>query len=101
MVPGAWLCGTGHDCGDSNRPNADLVLSAMAIKVVQRPARPLYVELWTDVDTDWSYAPEEDFLNQVNVWVAQNELGYRTSYNGWKLRDRGAITVFLLRWNLD
>ena len=73
----------------------------MAIKVVQRDSRPRYVELWTDVDTDWSYAPGEEFLDQVNVWVAQNELGHRTSYNGWQLRDPGAVTVFLLKWNVD
>lgn len=74
----------------------------MAIKIIQKDPKRWYVELWADSsNTDWSFAPDEEFLNQVNLWVMENELGYRTSYNGWKLRGPTAMTAFILRWQED
>ena len=59
--------------------------------------RPRYVEVWErDVGS-----PNDDDLVEISQWVQQNELGYRESYNGWKLRNSAAVTMFLLRWNLD
>lgn len=59
--------------------------------------RPRYVEVWErDVGS-----PTDADLVEISQWVQQNELGYRESHNGWKLRDAGAVTLFLLRWNLD
>lgn len=69
----------------------------MSIHVIPKPHLTHYVELWTDY-LDWSHAPSEDLLNEVNEWVKNNELGHRMSYNGWKLRDAGAVTMFTLRW---
>lgn len=70
----------------------------MGLKIIQKDPKRFYVELWADQDGDWTFAPDEEFLNEVNAWVGANELGHRLSYNGWKLRDAGALTVFLLRW---
>ena len=64
------------------------------LKIIQKGQR---VELWEDQD-DWSGAPPEEFLLEVNAWVQASELGYRDSYNGWKLRSPSAMTAFLLRW---
>jgi hypothetical protein len=69
------------------------------MKVVQKNPKRDYVELWADPDSDWTFAPDEEFLNQVNEWVQQNELGYRTSYNGWKLRGPSSVVLFFLKWN--
>jgi hypothetical protein len=62
---------------------------------------PTRVEVWAGGDGDWTFAPDEDLLDTINLWVQQNELGHRDSYNGWKLRDPPAMTLFLLRWDLN
>lgn len=68
-------------------------------KVIKKDHIRNYVELWSDAESDWSFAPDEEFLKEVNAWVQANELGYRISYNGWKLRSPVAVTTFYLRWD--
>ena len=68
------------------------------LKVVQKPHMTNYIELWWD-SNDWAHAPSDDLLTVVSKWVTDNELGRRTSNNGWQLRSSAAITAFVLRWN--
>lgn len=65
------------------------------LKIVHNDRR---VTVWDDSEDNWSSDPGEETINQINEWVRTNELGYRDSYNGWKLRNLAAVTVFLLRW---
>lgn len=65
------------------------------LKIVHNDRR---VTVWDDSEDNWSSDPGEETINQINEWVRANELGYRDSYNGWKLRNSAAVTVFLLRW---
>lgn len=71
------------------------------MKVIRKNHIENYVELWADPGSDWSFAPEEEFLNNVNEWVRENELGHRLSYNGWKLRGPASVTAFYLKWNSE
>lgn len=70
----------------------------MGLKLIQKDPSRWYIELWADNGDDWSHAPDEDLLNEVNEWVKANELGHRESYNGWKLRGPNSLTLFILRW---
>ena len=72
-------------------------------KVIKKGHIRNYVELWVSDSEfeDWTFAPGEEFLNEVNEWVKDTELGYRNSYNGWKLRSPDAVTAFYLKWNSD
>ena len=71
----------------------------MLLKIIQKSHAKNYLEIWNGEDPTWAHAPPEDFLNEVTSWVAVNELGRRTSYNGWQLRSTAAVTAFMLRWS--
>jgi hypothetical protein len=38
-------------------------------------------------------------VQEIDQWVTQLELGRRTAYDHWRLRDSAAVTAFMLRWN--
>lgn len=41
----------------------------------------------------------EHELVEIADWVTKHELGTRTSFDTWKLKNAEAVTMFLLRWN--
>lgn len=68
--------------------------------ILKNPAKH-YVEIWTDRSTDWSHAPDEDFLRTVTDWLEENDLGIRTSYNGFRLAGPEAVTAFYLKYSTE
>lgn len=70
----------------------------MGLKLIQKHPDRHYIEVWADSDTTWSFAPDESVLEEINVWVDENQMGRRTSYNGWQLRGPAFLTAFILRW---
>jgi hypothetical protein len=70
-------------------------------KLILKNPKKYYVEIWSDRSTDWSHAPDEDFLDSVSLWLSENELGFRTSYNGFRLAGPEALTAFYLKYSND
>lgn len=35
---------------------------------------------------------------EINNWVHQSNLGRRIAYDRWRLKDRTAVSAFLLKW---
>ena len=70
----------------------------MGLKLVQKNPDRHYIEVWADVDTAWSFAPDESTLEEIDTWVNEHEMGRRTSFNGWQLRGPAFLTAFVLRW---
>ena len=68
--------------------------------ILKNPAKH-YVEIWMDRSTDWSHAPDEDFLDSVTAWLTENQLGMRTSYNGFRLAGPEAVTAFYLKYSTE
>lgn len=40
----------------------------------------------------------EDEITAITKWVTEQELGRRIAYDQWKLKNKAAVTVFLLRY---
>ena len=40
----------------------------------------------------------DEFLKEVDEWVKDSNLGYRTANDRWKLNSKSAVTMFLLKW---
>ena len=68
------------------------------LKLITKPGRRNYVEVWVDRESDWSHAPDETTIVEINNWVATAMQGHRTAFNGWQLRSDQDLTAFILRW---
>ncbi len=60
-------------------------------KVRVRPASPRGVAL--------NYAIHEEQALAINDFVTKHGLGYRSSYDTWRLNSAEAKTMFVLRWS--
>lgn len=70
----------------------------MAIKIIRKDSKRLYLEIWEDKSESWTHAPSDELIHQIDNWVEENKLGYRYSYNGWKFISESAMTAFILKW---
>lgn len=70
----------------------------MDVKLILKDPKRYYIEIWTDRAQDWSHAPDEDYLLEVDSWLQQHKLGIRTSYNGFRLVGPEALTAFYLKY---
>jgi hypothetical protein len=52
-----------------------------------------YINTFADLSEDKQVIP------QMTEWCAENECGYRTSYDTFKFRNQEQLTMFILRWS--
>jgi len=70
----------------------------LTFRLITRPGKPHYVEVWADRESDWSHAPDEDIIMEITNWVATTVQGRRTAYNGWQMHSAQDVTAFMLKW---
>ena len=63
----------------------------MIHRVVLHPQRRNVVVIETD-------NASEELANEINDWVKEHNLGIRTAFLMWKLKNEQSVTLFLMRW---
>lgn len=70
----------------------------MSIKLIRKDNSKRIIEVWEDKEPDWSHAPDDAVILAIDDWVHDNEIGYRISYNGWRMYTESGVSAFILKW---
>ena len=49
-------------------------------------------------DPLWTLTIDDDDCQAINEWVNETNCGRRVAYDMWQLKNKEAVTLFILRW---
>jgi hypothetical protein len=64
------------------------------VRVIMDYSDEHYINTFADLNED-----NKQVIPQMTEWCAENECGYRTSYDTFKFRNQEQLTMFILRWS--
>ena len=64
------------------------------LRVIMDYSEEHYINTFADLNED-----NKQVIPQMTEWCAENECGYRTSYDTFKFRNQEQLTMFILRWS--
>ena len=67
------------------------------VRVIMDYPNEHYINTFADLSEDTQ--KNRQVIPQMTEWCAENECGYRTSYDTFKFRNQEQLTMFLLRWS--
>ena len=67
------------------------------VRVIMDYSEEHYINTFADLSEDTQ--KERQVIPLMTEWCAENDCGYRTSYDTFKFRNQEQLTMFLLRWS--
>jgi hypothetical protein len=64
------------------------------VRVIMDHSEEHYINTFADLNED-----NKQVIPRMAEWCAENECGYRTSYDTFKFRNQEQLTMFILRWS--
>lgn len=50
------------------------------------------------INYDLLREPNKDECDAIDEWVLRSKLGFRISWDKWKLKNKGAVMMFVMKW---
>jgi hypothetical protein len=65
------------------------------VRVIETFNDVYYANTFSDLHDEFN----KQIIPEMVEWCAENECGYRTSYDTFKFRNQDQLTMFILRWS--